>query len=340
MKITIGIPTCNRYHCLDNLLLSIILQTKLPDEILIIDDSPFSQDVRNIDHYSYILHLLDEKKIKWKYLFGKKVGQHVSHEFVQQNAMGDLILRLDDDCVLEKDVVEKLYNVISKNSKIGAVAPLVLTPKASYLPENAENNIENIYAPNIQWYKWRRNGRKEVDHLYSCYMYRKGIAKYDLNLSPKGFREETLHSHSIKRSGYKLLVDSNSVIYHFKSRNGGIRSDQSRDKEMFEHDEKIFNGYLNLWNVKNGNKICILDCGIGDHYAFKTLIYRLKEKYPKLTLAVCFPEIFFDEEVELISIQDAKNLFGNVEGFSIYHKMTEWNWNKSLIEAFEKLYLS
>jgi hypothetical protein len=87
------------------------------------------------------------------------------------------------------------------------------------------------------------------------------------------------------------------------------------------------------------NKVCVLDCGIGDHYAFKNILPELRKKYKKITLAVCFPDVFFDEpDVELISIAVAKNLM-NIDPYNIYIRMDEWKWNKGLTDAFRKLYL-
>lgn len=348
-KVTVGIPTKNRLNCLSNTLLSIALQTyKDIVEVIVVDDSDTFVDIRNIPHYQYILKLFYEKNIDWKLDFGQKRGQHYSHQYIQDKAIGDVVFRIDDDEVAEPDVIEKLVKRIMEDKAIGAVAPLVLMPDAftlnspiQYLPTNAENSISNIYAPNIQWYRWFKNDVKvkEVDHLYSCFLYKKGITKYELSLSPVAHREETIFTHRIKREGYKLLVDSTATVWHFRESQGGIRSHQN--SKFYEDDEKIFQGMLNLWNVTSADrKVVVLDNGIGDHFACKEVIRKLQDKKNRVIIAVCYPDVFFDfPDIELISIADAKNMFGDISQFSIYQKMAEWNWNKSLTEAFEKLYL-
>lgn len=337
MDITVGIPTKNRLESLSHCLLTLAFQTKKPYEIIIVDDSDQPVDIRNIPQYAYILKLLDDYKIKWQVVFGKKKGPHYSHQLVHDISSTPFIFRIDDDCVLETDVLEKLSKQMTDG--VGAVSPLVLMPNAKSLPHGAENKIDNIYAPNIQWFKW--TGIKEVDHLYSCFLYRKGITRYELSLSIVGNREESIFSHKIKRAGYKLLVDASAVVWHFRSETGGIRS--NHNKKLYDDDEKIFQGLLNLWNVKSQEekKYVVLDCGIGDHWAFRSILPELKKKYNKLTLAVCFPNVFYDEkDIELISIADAKNIFGDISEFNIYGNMAGWKWNKSLTEAFKKLYLS
>jgi hypothetical protein len=105
---------------------------------------------------------------------------------------------------------------------VGAVAPIVLLPFADSLPNDiSTNSIRDMYKPNMQWFKW--NGIKSVDHLYSTYLYRKGISKFDLSLSPKAFREETIHTYGIKKAGYDLLINADAIVRHFQSGHGGIR---------------------------------------------------------------------------------------------------------------------
>lgn len=335
MKITVGVPTRNRYDHLDKTLLSLAFQTVKPYEVIIVDDSTTPVDIREISYYSYILHLFDFYKIKWKVVWGAKKGQHFSHQLVQEQAEGDVIFRIDDDCVAEPTCLELLVNNMKED--VGAIAPCVLLSNPSELPKGARNDINSMSTPNTQWFTSK--GISDADHLYSCFLYRKGIVKYDLTLSPKAFREETIFTHSIKRAGWKLLVNHDAIVYHFQAPTGGIRSDNNI--QDFQHDEKIFQGYLNLWGVTNDEKIIILNNGLGDHYCFKNLLPALKQKYKKLKIACCYPDIFFDEDmtgVELISIAQAQQLFGNLDMYNIYAYMTNHNWDKSLLEAFKTMY--
>lgn len=106
--------------------------------------------------------------------------------------------------------------------------------------------------------------------------------------------------------------------------------------------KKIFQDILRGWNVEKNtdSKFIILDNGIGDHYAFKNILPDLKNRHKHITIACCFPEIFFDETgLELISIQQAKDMFKNIDEYNIYKKMIDWNWKQPLTDAFRKLYL-
>ncbi len=334
-RITVGIPTKNRYDSLSHTLLSIALQSVPPYEVIIVDDSDEPVDLRTIPAYSYIFRLFDDKKVKWRVLFGQKKGQHHSHQLIQEIAETELIFRIDDDEVAQFNVLARLGSFFKED--IGAIAPAVTMPNPEMLPKGLTNSINDLTKPNMQWFVG--GGWHEVDHLYSCFLYRKGIAKYDLNLSTVAHREETIFSHSIKRAGYTLGVDFGSHVWHFRSDTGGIRS--FHDTALWEHDEKIFQGYLHLWNVvSTERKIIVLDNGLGDHYCFKNILPSLRKKYENITIACCFPGVFFDEEgLDLISIAEAKLMFGNIDAYGVYKFMQDNNWKQSLLEAFKQLYL-
>jgi hypothetical protein len=180
------------------------------------------------------------------------------------------------------------------------------------------------------------NQIKEVDHLYSSYLYRRAIADYELTLSPAGFREETLHTYTIKRDGAKVLIDPRAITYHFPGLKGGIRS---YPPEFYEQDEKIFQIRLLEWGVRGDPvKICVLDCGKGDHVVFKPLISELKNKYGKLLIASCYPDVFADDDVEQITIEEAKMRYGNLDRWNIYRWGIDHQWTASIQNAFRQMY--
>ncbi len=343
MKITVGIPTKNRYDILSHCLLGIAYQTVKPYEVIIVDDTPNPINLTTLEIYEYAFRLLDEKGIKWRVLFGKGKGQHHSHQTIQEVAEGDWIWRIDDDEIAEPDCLQRLIPLLKEG--VGAVAPCVLMPDArrvainvpNHIDDTMTNSISNMEMPNIQWFKW--TGTRDVDHLYSSFIYRKGIAKYELSLSNKAHREETLFSYSIKRAGYRLLVCGDAKVWHWRQKGGGIRSDN--EVGDYHHDEGIFQGYLNLWDVKKEErKLVVLDCGIGDHWAFKNILPEMYKKYGKITIAACFPDVFWDEpDLKFMSIQDAKNMFGDITPWQVYKLLWDTKEKIHLIEAFRRLYL-
>lgn len=338
-SVTVEVSTKNRYEVLSQCLLSVALQTTKDFDIIIFDDSdnpPCNADalVERFPAYGEVFQLFQEYKIGWQVVYGEKRGQHFNHQAAQRIAKTDFIWRIDDDEVAEPDVLEKLLRNIADD--VGAVGGLVLPPNPSGLPDNATNSIVEINAPNVQWFRHPSALVLEVDHLHSTFLYRRGIELFDLSLSPVAHREETIFTYGIKRKGYKLLVDTSAVTWHFRSGRGGIRS--HGNPAFYDHDEKIFQSKLLEWGINaEPCKIIICDTGRGDHVIVKSLMPRLKEKYKKILAATCYPDIL-GEEVEQISIAEAQQRFGNLDRFSIYRWCIENGWTGNLVEAHERMY--
>ena len=318
MSILCSISTKGRYDTtLPMAIQSVIIQSLLPDKLVLFDDNDEPKDLRDIQHYQYLFRILDEKNIKWEVVFGPKKGQHHNHQMA--NTMGyEWVWRLDDDTVAESNVLETLMSYT--NSKVGAVGGSVLTPP--YIKGlQSTGKIEDIEEQSIQWDVIRHV--KEVDHLHCSFIYRAGIQDYNLSLSRAAFREETLFTFGLKQKDYKLLVVPNAIIWHLKNQSGGVRTNT---KEMFDSDDRIFRNFLQL----KDKTIVVLDNGMGDHIIFSHVLKDIKNP----EIFSCYPDI-----VPGRSIGEAIELFGDIDQFNIYRKMDQWNWKDSLENAFRKMYI-
>ena len=345
MKVTASISTRNRYDSTLPLCLSaVVLQEKVPDELLIFDDGDH-RDLRDDPLYTNIFQHLYKRKIDWKVIFSDGQGQVKNHQKTLEIAKHPFIWRLDDDNVPESNVLLSLCNILEMDHKVGAVASLVLDPKHPLvINKNASSKIEDIFMGlNEQWYAHANDKIKSVDHLYSTFLYRKEAAVhgYEKNLSRVGHREETIFTYEMKRAGWKLYITPKCVTWHYHFPKGGNRDNTKA--EMWDKDEQLFIQKMEQWNIKKSNKkLIVLDNGLGDHFAFKTILPQIKEKYKdkNLLLAVCYPDIFDEfNDIKLISIHDAKQMNVNFDDFNIYKFMADKNWNKSIIEAYKEMYL-
>jgi hypothetical protein len=322
-KILCSVSTKGRYDStLPLTLASIISQTRVPDKLVLFDDNDEPKDLRNIQHYLYLLMLLDIKKIQWEVIYGAKKGQSHNHQIA--NTFGfDWVWRLDDDNVAEPNVLETLMSYIADD--VGAIGGTIPTPNALIFEDyEPTGKIERIYdEPNLQW-KLNIKEQKSVDHLHCSYLYRAGVQDFNLGLSKLCHREETLHTYGIKQKGFKILVVPNCITWHLKNNEGGIRSSKDHDK-LLNHDERIFSNIVNL----KDRTIVVLNNGMGDHIVFKKVLKDIENPI----LFTCYPDIIPGK-----SIAEAKFLFGDIEEFNIYRKMSEWNWTDSIENAFRKLY--
>lgn len=320
-KVLCSISTRGRYDTtLGMSVAAVINQTRKIDHLVIFDDNDAdkTKDLREIQHLRYLFHVMDCKGISWQVIWGKRLGQHHNHQIA--NTMGyKWVWRVDDDCVPDYNVLEKLMSYV--DDTVGGVGGAILTPPFAPV-HGSTGKIENIdREANLQWDYIK--SVKQVDHLHCSFLYRAGIANYNLGLSRAAFREETLFTYELVKKGYKLLVVPDANTWHLKNSVGGVRTAQ---KEMFDHDDRIFRNYMNLGD----RTVVILDCGMGDHIVFRKMMHEINNPM----IFTCYPEIIPGR-----SIGEAKELFGDLSSHNIYYKMDQWNWKGTLMDAFRKLYV-
>jgi hypothetical protein len=316
-----SIATRGRYQTTLPLALNAIInQTKLPDKLVIFDDNDEPEDVRNNNIYQHLFSIMDYKGIKWEWVYAAKKGQHHIHQLA--NRMGyDWVWRVDDDAIPEPNVLEELYSWI--NNDVGAIGGAILTLPIN--PDTSKNTgkIEDIdKEPNIQWAEIKK--LKEIEHLHCSFLYRAGVHDYNLGLSRVAHREETLFTYGLYLKGYTILAAPHANTWHLKNPQGGIRSELNQ--QLYHHDELIFRNTL----AYKDKKIVVLNVGMGDHIVFKNVLKDITNA----EVFTCFPDI-----VPGRPISEAMSLFGDIDQWSIYKKMAEWNWTDSLEKAFRKLYL-
>lgn len=334
MKVTVGIPTKNRYDKLVLTLLALAFQEHQDMHVIIIDDSDSPVDPRTLPAYQAAFELFNAHEITFQLEYGQKRGQHFSHQRIQEMAQTDWIWRIDDDEIPEPDVLKILLSDAVVGTNVGAVGGLVLHPGAANLPKDCTSSILNP-GENIQWYRHEFPNTLHVDHLHSTFLYRRGMEKFNLFLSPVAHREETLFTYGLKRQGFSILVDTLAVTWHFRDAQGGIRSHQN--PRFYDEDEKLFNSKLAEWGLRGEQtKYVVLDAGRGDHVLVKSLLPRIKEKYPNLILATCYPD-FFNGDTQQISIAEAHQRLGNLDRFNAYRWCQDNNWTGELVGAYEKM---
>lgn len=346
--VTVVIPTRDRYFStLPLVLTAVAMQTLRPKRIIIYDDGE-KFDLRNSQTYSYIFNLLQKNGIKWEVSFGDGRGQAHLHNKSITDSHTEFIWRIDDDCVPEPHVLETLHAVMSADDSIGAAGGIVAQPDQFRLkPSPLNGTLDDIFmGHNVQWYA--SAAPMIVQHLYSSFLYRKAASAhgYRLDLSRAGHREETMFTHQMHRNGWKLIFIPSAVTWHFRNKDGGIRT---VEREGFEHDEAVFQHVLrNEWNVQPTQPAyAVLDNGIGDHYAFKHVLDAFIEKNAghRVIVACCYPDAFNDyaEKIEMCSIADAQELLGPgpMRAMNVYVFMADRHWQArglNIVDAYKEMY--
>jgi hypothetical protein len=324
-KVLCSVATRGRYHTTLPLVLNAIInQTKPVDKLVIFDDNDEPEDMRKEMIYSYFFQMLDLKAIPWEWVYADKKGQHHIHQKANEKALHEgyeWVWRCDDDAIPEPNVLRSLC--LHALSNVGAIGGAVLTPPKLFENVNATGKIDNIDSePNVQWSPIPMV--REVEHLHCTFLYRAGVYNYNTGLSRVAHREETLFTYGLFTKGYKVLAVPDAITWHMKNPQGGIRSETKA--EMFTHDEQIFRNTLTC----RDKTIVVLNCGMGDHIVFNHILPEIKNPM----VFTCYPDIIPGK-----SIGEAKQLFGDLDNWSVYKWMAHHNWTDSLENAFRRMYL-
>lgn len=116
MYITVGIPTHNEENSIVECLQSCHLQTRLPDEIIVVASGCTDNTIPNIKEYQRShpnVKLIIEEKRKGKISAINKI---------LKESRGDLIVHTDGDVILRKTVIEKLVSRFERYSFVSGVS--------------------------------------------------------------------------------------------------------------------------------------------------------------------------------------------------------------------------
>lgn len=133
--VSVVIATRNRSQWLENTIGSLTKQTRLPDEIIIVDNA-------STDDTRAVVHKL-QKKLPLRYIYEAKKGIPYARNCGVQAASGDLIVFIDDDAIADENWLKNIEIPFIRDPNIGAVGGLIKPyPTCS-------SKIEKFYVENM-----------------------------------------------------------------------------------------------------------------------------------------------------------------------------------------------
>lgn len=231
MKFTIVIPTYNREHDLANCLNSILIQTLVPNEIIVIDDGNLENGY--ISNWQSICF-----KGGISFVYYKKNheieprGSSESRNKALELISNEIFFILDDDVVLEnnfcKDVMLVWQN--SDNEKLIGVGGIIKNRRKRYRFEKIYNIVFGLSSK----YDWDVNKacfqvwNEEIESLSKGYYTHGGACSYCLNKTRElnfttfsGGRtalEDVDFCLRAKHKGYHFLIQPQAQLYHYPSK--------------------------------------------------------------------------------------------------------------------------
>jgi GT2 family glycosyltransferase len=211
--VSIIIAAYNAEKFLSKVLDSIYQQTRLPDEIIIVDDGS-SDNTREIAEEYKDKASRSFPGIGYHLIVQKNKGPAAASNVAIKNAKGEYIVSVDSDAIVDRDLIEKCVHEMETNQSIGAVGGYIRTANKDkfwarimgYDIEYRYDHIGGLQAPKA----W-------MSHISPCNtLYRKEV--FD---KIGGFSETFGHTHDVDFSyrltaaGYKILLLKTTGCEHY-----------------------------------------------------------------------------------------------------------------------------
>jgi len=248
-KTAMLINTRQRPTELAMLLQSLRTQTFQEFDIFIMD-CPESQQLQTHHFMNCILNVIkqEDHKVFIKIMeFTEGVAQARQKIVDWANEFDyEFYCRLDDDCFLEPDYLERLHKVLGKGYDLASGITAPCTPSLKRDPKFL-NGIANrvildsegnyIFNGDDCGVEYTESVILPIHHFRSCALYKSEIHKkanyLPTPLSYHGFREEQIFSYRIVMAGYKMAIDTQAKNYHQMTPSGGERHTQTNENTMF-----------------------------------------------------------------------------------------------------------
>lgn len=342
---------------------SILNSEVIPDEFILIDDNPPSERIDYKEHpmYKYLIQMLWQRGIVFRLSFTPGgTGQTIQHQMILKNEASnfDYVLRLDDDCILTPNAIGNMRWTLDndKDEEIGAVAGQVWIPGSNRKqPKWAKGLLSTHEHVTPQWYQLDKDVYPE--HLHCSFMYRSKAALasegYPTELSPVGHTEETQFSYNIFKTGKKLVILKNTIMYHLRYPSGGIRNSKATDpyrNYCFKADGEAFSRYreVNGLKVAKDSILCFLAFAKGDaimySMAMPQIIEYWKERGKKVIVSTDWKELIEEigeqENVEYITLEEGAMCHFAKGGVYAWMALNKWEGNfvDGMVEMFTEKY--
>lgn len=236
----------NEEKNIDRFIKALLNQTKMPDEIVIVNDGSTDNTLKRLEFYESQNSIL-------KVLSIKNSGPARARNIAWKHSSSDLCLFTDGDCVPEKNWIEKIVSPFESNPDIGAVG-------GTYKTLNETSMLATFIGEEIAWKYKDVKGEIDVHGSYNLAVRRDILEEVggfnDLYLKPSG--EDWDLTYKISEN-HKIIFKPDAIVGHY-------------------HPEFLFDYLLNQLN-RSSDRIKIYndhpDKRTGDTYTPTFIMYQI-----------------------------------------------------------------
>jgi GT2 family glycosyltransferase len=243
LRISVVIPTKDRSNDLADLMKTILDQTRIPFQTIIVDGSQ-GRSAKQVT-FSF-REKFESRGCELVYVSGGFDGLTAARNLGVEFCKGDAILFLDDDTLLERDVILDLSRFLTGNVAASGVEPSITIDKILLANKLASGKVWNILAKILMLSYSERNRcgvRRSMEsvlpssltrpilaqRLRGVVCYRASVFKkhtFDTNLKRWAYGEDLDFSYRVQRSNpNSLYAIPSAKVLHRTSSESRMRSD-------------------------------------------------------------------------------------------------------------------
>jgi GT2 family glycosyltransferase len=256
MKLTVLVPTYKRVVDLSRCLTAISVQTRLPDEVLLVVRFDDTATLEAIPEFSRFIRLVVVQMTVSGQVHALNAGLAA--------ATGDIVAITDDDAAPRADWLERIERHFADDSMIGGVGGRDWVHHGTEVDERQADVVGRI-----QWFG-RVVGNhhlghgvpRDVDILKGANMsYRLSAlsgVRFDSRLRGQGAQvsNDLAFSLAVRRNGWRLLYDPEVAVDHYPAPRFDLDQRNSLDSQAIE--DAAFNQYWALGHsMPPGMKRCV-----------------------------------------------------------------------------------
>lgn len=248
MKISVIICTRNRFDDFTKTLLSVAAQTRLPDELVVVDSS----DEKNLETYLGSIEL----PFPVCY-FHTQPGLTLQRNHGIRECSSDLLFFFDDDVNLDRNYLTEVEKVFANDAKheIGAVGGKIASTPPQILRMRFEIALfgfvrvvfgvvgtrnGKFYPSGMPSHPHKNQQSGYIECLSGCCMaFRREVfekAKFDEVLAHYGLMEDVDISKQTLDAGYKIYYQTSAILIHNESPMNRLKVQQWAEMSVVNYD--------------------------------------------------------------------------------------------------------
>lgn len=244
MALTVAalIPTIGRVEELVDVLMDLAVQTRIPDEVIVIDQNRPAL----VAALKPAADALRGRGIRFRHLSSSVPGLPDNSNRGLKSTSCDVLIYLDDDVRLEPGLIEAHLRVFESSPDVGAVAGRVEQATGDIAPEDIRSTgVYRRWSGRVIAH-FNSLKRQEVDLAQGCHMSFRREALLKISGFDEGYDGNHYFGESdtclrLKTAGYRIVFEPEASLKHLQAARGGCRTP---DRARFQY----------YW-VKNGLRL-------------------------------------------------------------------------------------